>query len=214
MRVLLVSRNSHFSRMAEPRKRPMQQRSRELVERILDAAARIFDAAGYHDTTTNHVADEAGVSVGSLYQYFPNKDALLVGLADRHLDEVIPAIEALAAQLRAERPDAATLSHTFITAVAELNRSNRLHGLLWAAPRTEALGARIDALEAALAAVVEWHLVRLGHAPTDAARRATMLVTVFDAAIHAVDHAGDRDRQIDELVRLATLYVEATGASG
>ena len=71
---------------AEPRKRPRQRRSTETVARMLDAAARIYDERGYRATTTNNVAEEAGVSIGSLYQYFPNKDALLVALADRHLD--------------------------------------------------------------------------------------------------------------------------------
>lgn len=69
------------------RRRPVQDRSRRTVERILDAAAHVFGERGYAGTT-NHVAELAGVSIGSLYQYFPDKDALLVALHDRHLDEV------------------------------------------------------------------------------------------------------------------------------
>lgn len=69
------------------RRRPVQARSRQTVERILDAAAHVFGERGYAGTT-NHVAERAGISIGSLYQYFPDKDALLVALHDRHLDEV------------------------------------------------------------------------------------------------------------------------------
>jgi AcrR family transcriptional regulator len=69
------------------RRRPVQARSQRTVEKILDAAAHIFGECGYAGTT-NHVAERAGISIGSLYQYFPNKDALLVALHDRHLNQV------------------------------------------------------------------------------------------------------------------------------
>jgi AcrR family transcriptional regulator len=67
-----------------PRKLPRQARSQRTVDTILDAAARVFGRDGYAAATTNRVADVAGVSIGSLYQYFPNKDALMVALHARH----------------------------------------------------------------------------------------------------------------------------------
>ena len=67
-----------------PRKTPTQQRSRQMVEMILDGAARVLAERGYAEMTTNLVAQVAGVSVGSLYQYFANKDALLQALYARH----------------------------------------------------------------------------------------------------------------------------------
>jgi AcrR family transcriptional regulator len=67
-----------------PRKTPLQQRSREMLETILEAATRVLIREGYTRTTTNRVATAAGISVGSLYQYFPNKDALVVALLRRH----------------------------------------------------------------------------------------------------------------------------------
>jgi AcrR family transcriptional regulator len=70
-----------------PRKRPRQTRSKETVETILAATARILIKLGFDGLTTNAVADLAGVSIGSLYQYFPNKQALVAALIERRLDE-------------------------------------------------------------------------------------------------------------------------------
>lgn len=67
-----------------PRKAPRQARSQATVGAILDAAARVLVERGYAATNTNLVAELAGVSVGSLYQYFPNKDALITALHERH----------------------------------------------------------------------------------------------------------------------------------
>ncbi len=62
------------------------------MEAILEAAVDLFSSRGYARTSTNHVARRAGVSVGSLYQYFPNKDALLTALLARHLAAVETAV--------------------------------------------------------------------------------------------------------------------------
>ena len=68
-----------------PRKRPRQDRARTTVEAILDATARLLVRRGFDHLTTNAVAEEAGVSIGSLYQYFPNKEALVADLIERHV---------------------------------------------------------------------------------------------------------------------------------
>lgn len=65
------------------RRRPVQARSLDTVERILDAAASVLRDRGYHDCSTNRIADAAGVSKGSLYQYFADKDDVLTALAER-----------------------------------------------------------------------------------------------------------------------------------
>ncbi len=66
----------------EPRREPKQERSRRMRARILEAALRVLRDDGPLGFTTTKVADEAGVSVGSLYQYFPNKHAIVVALHD------------------------------------------------------------------------------------------------------------------------------------
>jgi AcrR family transcriptional regulator len=77
------------------RKAPKQARSRATVEFILQAAARVLGRQGWARFNTNQVADAAGVSVGSLYQYFPNKHALIDAILRRHLDEVLRVLRAV-----------------------------------------------------------------------------------------------------------------------
>lgn len=81
------------SRRLAPRRLPKQERSEATVEAILEAAAQVFERYGYAAGTTNRIAERAGVSIGSLYQYFPNKDAILVALVHRHLAEGTAALQ-------------------------------------------------------------------------------------------------------------------------
>jgi AcrR family transcriptional regulator len=74
---------------ATPRKQPKQERSQATVEAILSATTHILTENGYDQLTTNRVAERAGVSIGSLYQYFPNKDALIFALAEHHANEMV-----------------------------------------------------------------------------------------------------------------------------
>jgi AcrR family transcriptional regulator len=76
-----------------PRKEPRQARSLATVEAILVATARVLTRDGYDRASTNKIAEEAGVSVGSLYQYFPSKESLVAALIDRHLLHLTALIE-------------------------------------------------------------------------------------------------------------------------
>jgi AcrR family transcriptional regulator len=71
-----------------PRKAPRQERAKATVDAILRAAAHILRSQGYDALSTNEVARRAGVSIGSLYQYFPSKESLVLALADEHSAEV------------------------------------------------------------------------------------------------------------------------------
>jgi len=68
-----------------PLRAPRQRRSKVTYDAVLEAAAQLLIERGYAATTTNHIAERAGVSIGSLYQYFPNKDAIAVELLQRHI---------------------------------------------------------------------------------------------------------------------------------
>jgi AcrR family transcriptional regulator len=73
-------------RRLEPRRRPRQVRAELTRERIVAAAAQVFAEHGYAAGTTNRIAERARISIGSLYQYFPNKDAILAEILVRHID--------------------------------------------------------------------------------------------------------------------------------
>lgn len=70
----------------------MQKRSRLTVRALLDATARVLVKEGFAKASTNRIAEVAGVSVGSLYQYFPSKEALVATLIDRHNQQVMQAV--------------------------------------------------------------------------------------------------------------------------
>lgn len=90
-----------------PRKLPTQDRSKETVEAILQAMALVLKREGYDRASTRRVAEAAGVSVGSLYQYFPNKESLVVALYNRHLRELISEFESRFGEfVRAPLPEA------------------------------------------------------------------------------------------------------------
>ncbi len=78
----------------KPRKSPSQRRSADTVETIMEAAVRILRRDGYAGLTTRRVAEVAGVSVGSLYQYFPNRQAIVADLVRRRITAFIAAVEA------------------------------------------------------------------------------------------------------------------------
>jgi AcrR family transcriptional regulator len=75
-----------------PRKIPGQKRSRVTVAALLEATARVLVKDGYEAASTNKIANTAGVSIGSLYQYFPNKEALVAAVIDRHTEEMMELV--------------------------------------------------------------------------------------------------------------------------
>jgi len=118
------------------------------VQAILEAAAQVFERHGYAAGTTNRIAQRAGVSIGSLYQYFPNKDAILLALVHRHLAEgtaaLGPHIERLSRGARFEDvlPD---IVHAMVALHA---LAPGLHRVLFEETRLPpALRAELDELE-------------------------------------------------------------------
>ncbi len=82
---------TRISKAGQPRK-PTQERAHATVDAIIEAAGQLLVGKGRAAVTTNAVAERAGVSIGSLYQYFPHKEAIFQALQERHRDEVMPLI--------------------------------------------------------------------------------------------------------------------------
>jgi len=80
-------------RHLSPRKKPRQARATVTLEAIFEATIQVLLAEGLHRLTTTRVAERAGVSVGTMYQYFPHKQALLYALNERYLDVVAERVE-------------------------------------------------------------------------------------------------------------------------
>lgn len=132
-----------------PRKQPRQRRSELTRRRILDAATQVFAQFGYTGGTTNRIAEWAELSVGSLYQYYPNKDAILLELATQHLDA------GTATDLGLRPKDVAPALIDVITGMVQSNVDNHrsdpefLRVLMEEAPRSRELMAKVAELEAA-----------------------------------------------------------------
>jgi AcrR family transcriptional regulator len=86
----------------KPRKKPVQARSSHTVEAMFDATIQVLLNGGIERLTTTRVAERAGVSVGSLYQYFPNKRALMAAVLERHLLHVVLAVEGACADSKGQ----------------------------------------------------------------------------------------------------------------
>ena len=76
----------------QPRKSASQARSRATVDALVEATARILVKEGFDKASTNRIAEVAGISVGSLYQYFPGKEALVVAVIERHQQEILQTV--------------------------------------------------------------------------------------------------------------------------
>jgi AcrR family transcriptional regulator len=87
--------------LTNPRKNASQKRSRATVDALIEATARILVAEGFDKASTNRVAEKAGVSVGSLYQYFPSKEALVAAVIDRHNQELMQVVRGALAEVAA-----------------------------------------------------------------------------------------------------------------
>jgi AcrR family transcriptional regulator len=170
----------------EARKSPSQERSRRTVERILDTAARIFHEQGYAGATTNDVADEAGVSVGSLYQYFPNKDALLVALTRRHIESTTSGLTHLLSRMSANA-GFDTIIRQVVDFLVEQHDLDDLHLLVMhQAPRTNEISIELERAKSQLVDLAEQLLVSRIN---DSQRRtlvARMVVATIDAGVHDV----------------------------
>lgn len=113
----------------KPRKNALQARSRATVDALVEATARILVRDGFEKASTNRIAEIAGVSVGSLYQYFPSKEALVAAVIDRHNEEIMGLVRTALAEVADLPIDKAV--RKLVTVAIEAHRIDpKLHRVL------------------------------------------------------------------------------------
>ena len=200
------------------RKSASQERSRLTVDALLEATARVLMKEGYDRASTNKIAAVAGVSIGSLYQYFPSKEALVAAVIDRHTQQVSQVIRNALVKVAARPIEVA--AREFVSVAIDAHRVNpKLHGVL--AEQIPRIG-RLENVEAinreAYALVrgyLEAHRDEIDVADPDVA--AFVCVTAVEALTHAAvlrrpdiltdEKAG---RFVDDVTRLVVRYLRTS----
>ncbi|MBD3258643.1 TetR family transcriptional regulator [candidate division GN15 bacterium] len=196
------------------RRHPEQARSQETVRAIMEAAADIISREGYARASTNRIAQRAGVSIGSLYQYFPNKQAILVRLLEDHVEDVTTHINQLIGRLAdAEVPIEQTIRDILLAIVDRHAGQPRLHRVLAEeTPQPPALIKRKRADDQRYAAEVEAALRRNSQVTVRDYRIAAHIVVQASAALSRwLVHSGPTDlnqrRFIGETSRMLAVYL-------
>jgi AcrR family transcriptional regulator len=188
-----------------PRKKPRQQRSQATVDVILDATARVLCTTGYDRASTNRIAIAAGVSVGSLYQYFPSKEALVAALVERHVAEMTTLVKTKLAEVAAAPLAAAC--RTMIDAMFEAHAVDpRLHKvLIEQVPRVGRL-EQVVGVEREVEALVALFLEARKHElrRNKLAATAFVLCNVVEAVTHAAVLAELEPRRAREVAEELT----------
>jgi AcrR family transcriptional regulator len=189
------------------RREPKQRRSRDTVDAVLEAVPRVLTRHGPQAITTNRIAEAAGVSIGSLYDYFPEKQSIYLALHDRHVDAVHQVIEQTSSHCASASLDEFTL--VLVERLAEVHaRDAELHELTSAAVPGSADGFK-RALQATFEKVI---LPTFGDGPTseEAERMLLVLPPMVEALVHGVarqKHASSRALAKDEAIRTVGAYL-------
>jgi AcrR family transcriptional regulator len=210
----------HMARKLQtnPRKVASQERSRSTVDALLEATARVLTKEGYDRASTNRIAEVAGVSIGSLYQYFPSKEALVAAVIDRHTQEVSEVTRNALVKVAARPIEVA--AREFVSVAIDAHRVNpKLHGVLSEqiprVGRLENIEANVRESYALVRGYLEAHRDEIDVADLDLA--AFVLVTAVEALTHAAvlrrpDILADGKARyfVDDVTRLMVRYLRAS----
>jgi AcrR family transcriptional regulator len=208
----------HMARkpLTKPRKRASQERSLATVDALVEATARILVREGFDKASTNRIAEAAGVSVGSLYQYYPCKEALVAAVIDRHNQELMQVVRGALAEVASQPVEKAV--RKLVAVAIEAHRIDpKLHRVLAEQiPRTgrlehvEAFNREAHAL---FKAYLEDHSDELRR--VDLGLAAFVCVTSIEALTHtAVLHHSEMlsdeaiETLVDETTRLVVGYLQ------
>ena len=197
----------------KPRKLPKQRRSEQTFEAIVEACARLLRAGDYPSVTTNHIAERAGVSIGTLYEFFPNKQAIVAALIERRFSRLVSEVgEGVEVALDlGDRGGAEFLIRRIVDAVSADRELYRV--LLRQAPfvqrlaATRAATATLFALGRAAAERAR-HTMNLPHLEADTWLISRMVYNAVLEIAFSDDPAIDRQLLTDELVRLTFRMIQ------
>ena len=215
-----MPRTQRAKEAVAPRKRPVQQRSRSTVDVVLEAAAQVLERDGYAATTTDLIAERAGVSIGTLYQYFPNKDAILLALTQQHARAAQRVLEPLLRELVDSTPSLDSWLPRFVRASVELNgRRPRLHQILF--EETPFPPETMEAMYASGDLIIEVIESYLARAPGVTVSNPRLAAYLMFRTVGAVIHAGvvrrpaecSMDTCGEELITLLQGYLTAPRAA-
>jgi AcrR family transcriptional regulator len=191
------------------RREPRQQRSRQTVEAVLEAVPRVLRRHGAEAITTNRVAEAAGVSIGSLYQYFPDKQAIFMALHERHVDGVRHVIERTVSDCTSASLD--ELTRELVEQLANVHSEEaELHELLSATVPGSADGFKSALWATFELAMSPTHQDR--YTPEETERMLFVLPHLVEALVHGVAHQKQaiwRARAKDEAIRTVAVYLNS-----
>lgn len=184
-----------------------------MVERIIEAGTRVLVANGYEGASTNRIADEAGISPGSLYQYFPNKDAIVVAIVERYRDRMERDIaEQLTGMLGA--PPAELVQRILRALVDALSREPEiLRAIVQNVPHQSGLDT-FASFERRVTDLLRGYLMMHRELLREADLEAAMWMAVQSVELLSVRYVLDappipRERFVDELTALVIGYLVA-----
>jgi AcrR family transcriptional regulator len=181
------------------------------VDAVLEACVQVLRARGYAGATLARIAERAGVSVGSIYQYFPTKEALLAAVMERHLEHMQTALAAAAAAAWEQPLELAVRALVTASVDAHLDDPDLHRVFVEEVPRVGRLDAydrAQDALTEAFAALIA---TRTDVRAADPGRVARLIVVTVDAAVHDLvwvkTDPEERRAATEEIVTLVTRYL-------
>jgi len=201
-----------------PRKQASQERSRSTVDALVGATTRILVKEGYDQASTNRIAEVAGVSIGSLYQYFPSKEALVAAVIDRHTQELSQVTRSALVRMAARPIEVA--AREFVSVAIDAHRVDpKLHAVLTEqiprVGRLENVEANIREGYALVRGYLEAHRDEIDVADPDLA--AFVCVTVVEALTHAAVLrrpdllAGEKAQNfVDDVTHLLARYLRTS----
>lgn len=167
------------------RKQPTQARSKLTVDVLIEATAQVLVAKGYDGTTTDAVAERAGVSIGSLYQYFPNKVSLVAALIRNHVDEILGMVRVALSQNAGASTE--TILGALVRAAIEAHRIDpALHKVLYEQVPRESYPEETLAVSGDLQSLIEGFLRE--RSPDLSKQRLRMIAFVVETTVEALTH--------------------------